>query len=108
MDSLKEWVIEVGAKKLLPSLIKGAIAALVGLVAAHHGVLDAIGVSYDAPGRTIDINLDTFTIWLVTVGTGLLTALFTALQHHTAAAVTGQPQDGAHQRATDPAPVKPS
>jgi xanthine/uracil permease len=102
VDSIKEWLLEVGAKKLLPSLIKGAIAALVGLVLAHKGVLDAIGVSYDAPGRTIDINLDTLTIWLVTVGTGLVTALFTALQHHTTAAVTGQPQDGAHQRATDP------
>lgn len=102
MDSLKEWIIEVGAKKLVPSLVKGAIAALVGLVLAHQGVLDAIGVSYDAPGRTIDINLDTLTIWLVTCGTGLMTALFTALQHHTEAAVTGQPQDGTHQRATDP------
>lgn len=101
MDSLKEWVIEVGVKKLMPSLVKGAIAALVGLFLAHKGVLDAIGVSYDATGRTIDINLDTLTIWLVTIGTGLITALFTALQHHTIAAVEGKPQDGTHQRSTD-------
>jgi hypothetical protein len=102
MSSLKEWFIEVAVKKLLPSLAKGAIAALVGIIAAHHGILDAIGVSYDAPGRTIDINLDTLTIWLVTIGTGLMTAAFTAIQHHTAAAVAGQPQDGSHARATDP------
>lgn len=86
----------------MPSLIKGAIAALVGLLLAHQGVLDAIGVSYDAAGRTIDINLDKFTVWLVAGGTGLITALFTAIQHHTVAAVEGKPQDGAHARADDP------
>lgn len=106
MDSLKEWIIEVGVKKMGPSLVKGAIAALVGIIAAHQGLLDAIGVSYDAPGRTIDINLDKLTIWLVAGGTGLITAIFTALQHHTMAAVKGEPQSGdptlETRRATDP------
>lgn len=94
MDSLKEWIIEVAIKKMGPSLVKGAIAALVGILMAHQGLLDALGISYDKPGNTIDINLTTFSVWAVTMLTGGATALFTALQHHTVAAVTGQPQSG--------------
>lgn len=94
MDSLKEWFIEVAVKKMGPSLIKGAIAALVGIMMAHQGVLDALGISYDKAGNTIDINLTTFSVWAVALLSGGATALFTALQHHTVAAVTGQPQSG--------------
>ena len=100
MDSLKEWIIEVAVKKMGPSLVKGAIAALVGLMLAHQGVLDALGISYDKVGNTIDINLTTFSIWAVTLLTGGFTALFTALQHHTVATVTGQPQSGDPSKAT--------
>jgi hypothetical protein len=106
MDSLKEWIIEVGIKKMGPSLVKGAVAALVGIMMAHQGFLDALGISYDKPGNTIDINLTTFSVWVVTMMTGGLTALFTAIQHHTQAAITGQPQSGdpakETRRATDP------
>lgn len=102
MDSLKEWVIQVGIKKMGPSLVKGAIAALVGLMMAHQGILDALGVSYDKAGNTIDINLTTLSIWVVSLMTGGMTAIFTAIQHHTEAAIKDQPQDGSHKRAEDP------
>ncbi len=106
MDSLKEWFIEVAVKKMGPSLVKGAIAALLGILMAHQGLLDALGISYDKPGNTIDINLTTFSVWAVTAGTGLITALFTAVQHHTVAAVKGEPQSGdpalQERRVTDP------
>ena len=110
MDEIKAYLIEVVGKKMLPSLIKGSIAALLGLLLAHQGVLDAIGVSYDAPGRTIDINLDKFTVWLVTGGTGVLMAIFTALQHHTVATIKGEPQSGdpklEARRSTDQKEIK--
>lgn len=97
-----------------PSLIKGALAALVGLIAAHQGILSHIGITYDPSGHTIDLDLDTLSGYVMVAGGGLLTAFFTAMQHHTVAAVVGAPQDGdmrtpngvpvAYQRKDDPKP----
>lgn len=103
MDSLKTWLIEVGFKKIAPSLITGALAALVGLLTAHKGILSSMGITYDPSGNTIDLHLNTLAGYLVVAGTGLLTAFFTAAQHHTVAAVTNAPQDGdQRQIPTDP------
>lgn len=107
MDTLKTYLIEVVWKKMGPSLIKGAIASVVGIMLAHQGVLDSLGISYDKPGNTIDINLTALSVWMTALMTGGLTAIFTALQHHTVAAVKDQPQDGAHQRVSDPSPLVP-
>lgn len=104
MDSFKTWLVEVGWKKMGPSLIKGALAALVGLIAAHQGILASMGINYDANGHTIDIDLDTLSGYVVVCGSGLLTALFTALQHHGVAAVTAAPQDG-DLRASETTPI---
>jgi len=94
MDSLKVWVVEVLYKKLGPSLIKGALAAVVGLVAAHHGALASIGITYDPTQNTLNLDLDTFGKYLLPLGAGFLTMGFTALQHHATAVVTGTPQSG--------------
>jgi hypothetical protein len=100
MDSFKTWLVEVGWKKIAPSLIKGALAALVGLIAAHQGILAHMGITYDPVGHTIDLDLDTLSGYVMVAGGGLLTALLTAMQHHAVAAVTGAPQDGDMRTAT--------
>lgn len=104
MDSLKTWLVEVGFKKIAPSLIKGALAALVGLIAAHQGVLSHMGITYDPVGHDINLDLDTFSGYVMVAGGGLLTAIFTAMQHHTVAVVTNAPQDG-DQRDTQTMPI---
>ncbi len=92
MDSLKTWAVEVLIKKMGPSLVKGALAALVGLVAAHQGILASLGITADT--HTLTINLDTFSNWLLVAGTGGIMALLTAIQHHAAAAIEKKPQSG--------------
>lgn len=103
MDSLKNWLIEVLLKKMGPSLIKGALAAGLGLLAAHQGVLNGLGITWDPSGHTIDIDLDALGAWALMAGSGSIMALFTGLQHHTVAAIADKPQDGSHERATDKA-----
>lgn len=99
MDSLKAWLVEVAWKQMGPSLIKGALAALVGLVAANHGLLALIGLTYDPTQNTLNLDLDTFGKYILVIGTGGLTALFAAIQHHTTAVVTGAPQSGDQRQA---------
>lgn len=94
MDSLKTWLVEVGYKKLAPSLIKGALAALVGLIAAHQGMLEVIGIVYDKVGNCLVIDLDKFANWMFVISSGGIEAIMTALQHHTVAAVKQAPQSG--------------
>lgn len=94
-DNLKIYLIEVGIKKIVPSLIKGGLAALVGLLAAHNGLLSSLGVTYDTTGQVISFNLSAFSHWLEVIAlSGTLTGTLTALFHHTGAAVTGTPQSG--------------
>lgn len=102
MDSIKLWLINVGLKKMGPSLIRAALAFFVGIMAAHAGILATLGVVYDATAKTVTLHIDTLQTWLLGGGLGLITAALTAAQHHTTAAITGQPQDGEHQRAGDP------
>lgn len=101
MDSLKIWLVEVGYKKLAPSLIKGALAALVGLVAAHQGALDFIGITYDKVGNCLVLDLDKFANWMFVASSGGIMAAFTAIQHHMTAAVVDAPQSG-DMRKMDP------
>lgn len=94
MDSLKTWLVEVGYKKLAPALIKGALAALVGLIAAHQGMLQVIGIVYDKAGNCLVIDLDKFANWMFVASSGGIMSLLTIIQHHTIAAVTQAPQSG--------------
>lgn len=113
MDSLKTWLVEVGYRKIAPSLVKGAIAAGLSILATHQGVLNSIGITWDGSGHVIQIDTDILSSWLLVAGSGLVMALFTTIQHHTTAAIAGQPQSGdlrmppirpisANERSTDP------
>lgn len=104
MDSFKTWIVEVAWKKMGPSLIKGAIAAGLGVMATHQGILNSLGITWDAAGHVIQIDLDMFSTWAIMGGSGVIMALFTAIQHHSVAVVTGQPQDG-DVRATPTQPL---
>jgi hypothetical protein len=94
MDAVKTWIVEVGWKQMGPSLVKGALTALVGYVAAHHGALALLGLTYDPTQNTLVLDMDAFGKYLLPLGAGVITASFAALQHHTVAAVTGAPQSG--------------
>jgi len=94
MDNLKIWLIEVALKKLGPSIIKTGLATLLGLLAAHQGMLSSLGITYDKTAGLITLNLGMLQTWLLAGGMGLVTALLTVVQHHTEAAVTGAPQTG--------------
>ena len=101
MDAFKLWLVNVGIKQMGPSLIRAAVAWAVAIVAAHQGMLTTFGVIYDASAHTLTLHIDTLQGWMLGGGLGLITAFLTAAQHHTTAVVTGAPQDGSHQRATD-------
>lgn len=104
VDQMKIWFIEVAIKKMLPSLIKTSIMALIAYMAAHQNLLSALGVSWAAQGHSINIDLDTLSAWALIAIPGAITALLTAFQHHTIAAVTGTPQSGdMRQTSTQPA-----
>lgn len=104
MDSIKLWMMNVGVKQMGPSLIRAGVAFGVGITAAHAGMLAQFGVVYDKAANTITLHIGTLQTWLLGGGLGLVTAFLTAAQHHTTAAITGQPQDGEHQRSTDAIP----
>jgi hypothetical protein len=102
LDQLKTYLVDVLIKKCGPSFVKGAVTALFVYLGAHQGLLNSLGITWDASGHTLDIDFDTLSTWAFTIGSGAIMAFLTAAQHHTTAAITGQPQDGAHQRADDP------
>lgn len=103
-DEIKTYLVNVGVKKMLPSLIKTSIMALIAYMAAHQNLLNSLGITWDSQGHTIDIDLDTFSAWALIFVPGAITALMTAISHHTVATVKGQPQDGTHERSTDVVP----
>ena len=82
LDNFKDYLLEVGLKKLVPMAVVGAITALCTLLAAHHELLSGMGIDYDATARTIDISLDTLSNWAIVALGGVITALMTALKHH--------------------------
>lgn len=82
LDSLKMWLIQVGIKKMGPSLIRAALAWVVALIAAHEGLLAAFGIVYDKVAHTLTLHVDTLESWLLGVGLGLITASLAAAGHH--------------------------
>jgi len=102
MDGLKAWALNVGIKKLAPSLIRAALAWIVTLVAAHQGILSDLGITHDSIANTITLNLNQLQVWLGGAGVlGIIAAFSRGVQHHTEAAITKQPQDGTHIRESD-------
>ena len=63
-------------------------------MATHQGLLNSLGITWDAQGHVIQIDLDTLSAWAIAGGAGAIMALFTGIQHHTEAAVKGEPQSG--------------
>lgn len=82
MDSLKAWFLEVGLKKVAPSLIKTGLMALVAYISAHQGLLSSMGIDYDPKDNTIDISLNTISAWALVAIPAVATALMTVGQHH--------------------------
>lgn len=126
MDTFKTYLVEVVWKKYGPSLVKGAIAAFMGYLASHAGILESWGITSgvwplswpsgsEPSGHVILIELDTISAAKITAIGGFVMATFTAIQHHTVAAVKGTPQSGDlrvepnqpipnGERSTDPKP----
>lgn len=113
MSALKSYLLEVGLKKLVPAFIKGALAASLAFLAAHANQLQTWGITSGtwpliwAPGQAptghvILIELDTLSASAIVLLPGLAISILALIQHHAAATIKGQPQDGEHQRATDP------
>lgn len=100
LEKLKIYFIEVILKKYGPSFIKGAVAWLFLYLGAHQGVLNSHGITWDPSGHTLDIDFDILAgnVWTsvlaLMAGSGGLMAALTALQHHSVAAATGEPQSG--------------
>lgn len=95
MDSLKTYFEEVLIKEVTPSVIRGMLAGLVGLILAHQAVLAKMGMDYDSMTWDLVIHLKKVAAWLtVMASTGGVTGLLRIMQHHTVAAVTGAPQSG--------------
>lgn len=101
MDSFKSWLEEVVLKKMGPSFVKGVIAYVLGYIATHSEMLSKMGIVYLADVQDIVIHLKVFSVWAGAAVVGLGMAAMTLIQHHATAAVTGKPQDGTHERATD-------
>lgn len=95
MSSFQTWLVEVGAKKMVPSLVRAALAGLVGLIAAHQGLLTGLGIVYDPTGGTVVVHLGALRDWLDAGSLGVVASVLAALQHHATAAVSGAPQSGA-------------
>lgn len=87
MQALKIWLVQVGIKKLGPSLIRAALAWIVALFAAHAGMLATFGIVYDKVANTLTLHIGTLESWLLGVGLGLITASLAAAQHHTGEAI---------------------
>src|SRR4051812_42839098 len=91
MENIKAWLIQVGIKKMGPSAIRAALAAFIGIVMAHAGMLEKFGIVYDQASNTLMLHLTALQQWADVTGLGLLAAAFMAAQHHAGAAVTGAP-----------------
>ena len=124
MNSLQTYLLEVGLKKIGPSVLGAAVAALLALAAAHQGILESWGVTTgtwplvwpagsEPSGSVILIELDTLSKTAIVAISGLVAAFIAATKHHVVAAVTGMPQSGAPGgecpipgRANDPSQYK--
>ena len=84
---MKDYLIEVILKKMLPSAVRAILAAFTGLLVAHAGVLAKAGVAYDAAAQTVTLHLSTFDDWAVAAGLGLVTAILAMIQHHATQAI---------------------
>lgn len=94
MRALKEWVLEIGIKKLGPSAIRGAILGLSGWLVTKQNLLAAFGVISDAAAHTTTIHWDQFSTALIVGLPAITAAAVKLLNHHAVATIKGEPQSG--------------
>lgn len=105
MEKIKTYLVEVVLRNVGPKVAASVVSALVALLAAHQQLMEKMGVTYysnfsgtwsgQAPtGQLITIELDTLSKWGAIAFVGALTLIWSIIQHHTVATVTGAPQSG--------------
>lgn len=94
MENFRTWLVEVAWKKMGPSLIKGAVAAGIGIMATHQGILNSLGITWDSSGHVIQLDTDILSNWMLAGGAGAIMALLSLISHHGTAVVAGAPQSG--------------
>lgn len=85
MDSLKEWLLEVGIKKMGPSALRAGFLAVGGFIAAKAGMFSSFGVVYDKVNHLITIDLNQLNAAATTYLIGSAAAggaLIKMLNHH--------------------------
>ena len=63
MDSIKNWLIQVGLKEMGPSAIRGSILAGVGWLAAKNNLIP--GITTDSATHITTIAWDQVSVWAV-------------------------------------------
>lgn len=127
IDKLKTYFVEVVIKNVGPKVSASVISAGLAFLAAHQEYMEQMGITYYpnfngiwsgiAPtGRLLVIEIDTLQVWGGLALVAAAVALWTIIQHHTVATVTGAPHSGdlrinppasveGGQRASDPPPA---
>lgn len=95
LTTVKTWLLEVALKKLVPSLLRGALAAMAAFLMAHANVLAHFGVSYDSAKEVLSVDFGTLKVILGSLMVGGIASALRLVQHHTEATVKGEPQAGA-------------
>lgn len=106
MDNLKTYIAEVVARKVIPSALASAVAALGTYLIAHTEILAQYGITFwhgfsgvfpasQAPtGDILVIEFDTLEKGVALLAITGIGAAMAFLTHHTEATVTGAPQNG--------------
>ena len=113
MDTIKTYFMQVVVKNIAPKVSAAVISAGITFLIAHQEFMQQMGITYYSAfdgkwlglpptGKLIIVELDTLSVWGGLALVGLATGIWAWFQHHAVATVTGAPQDGSHQRATDP------
>lgn len=87
MGALKDWLVEVGVKKMGPSAIRGAILGLSGWLIAKQGLLATYGVVSDAAAHTTVIYWDKLNVALVALLPAMLAAAIKLANHQASQAI---------------------
>lgn len=95
LETIKEYLIQVGLKKYAPIAAMAGLTALGTFMAAHAGMLESWGVTYgnwpfvwptgsEPSGPCILIELDTTSTAAIAALVGLVTMMMRGTEHHVA------------------------
>ena len=85
MNKIKDWLIEMVIKQMGPSAIRNVILFIAGWLTIHSGILDPLGIHYDATKQLMTIDFSTMTTWLSTIGLSAGGAALIKLLNHQSA-----------------------